>query len=118
MRLPLALLLIVTASGSLASAASAQSAEDVHLPPITVGTAVSYDLARRGTSDVPGGAGAIVTIDGNVNRRVAIVTELAGSPRMRSIMAGGRFSTPYFREGAEPRIPGRFFAETLAGRNS
>jgi len=118
MRAPLVLLLIVTASGSLARAAHAQTADDVRLPPITVGTAASFDLARKGASDVPGGAGAILTFDGNVNRCVAVVTELAGSPRMRSIMVGGRVSTPYFREGAAPRIPGRFFAETLAGRNS
>jgi len=118
MRSVLPVLFLLVLSTAPASIANAQSAADVHLPPITIGTAISYDLARKGTADVPGGAGALVTLDGNVNRYVAVVAEMAGSPRMRSIMAGGRLSTPYFREGAEPRPSGRFFVDALAGRTS
>ena len=99
--------------GPLAGPASAQPAAGVQIPPIEIATAFSYDLQRRGTSDLPGGAGVVVAVDGNLNDYVAIATELSESPRMRSAMVGGRLSTGYFQEGRG--FPGRFFIEALGG---
>jgi len=97
----------------LASPALAQSARDVQLPPMEISTSIAYDIQRAGTSDLPGGAGAIVGVDGNLSDHVAIATELSASPRMHAAMAGGRLSTGFFTEG--PGLPGRFFAQALAG---
>jgi hypothetical protein len=104
---------VLLLAGPLTGVASAQSASDVHVPAIEIATAFSYDLQRDGTADLPGGAGAIVAVSGNLNDHVAIVTQLADSPRMQAMMAGGRVSTGFYREG--PGGPGRFFAELLAG---
>ena len=97
----------------LASPALAQPGPDVQLPPIEISTSIAYDIQRDGTADLPGGAGAIVGIDRNLNDHVAIATEVSASPRMRAAMAGGRLSTGFFTEG--PGLPGRFFAQALAG---
>lgn len=99
--------------GPLAGIASAQPAADVRIPPFEVSTAFSYDLQRQGTADLPGGAGAVVAVDGNLTDYVAIATEVAQSPRMRAVLAGGRLSTGYFREGRG--FPGRFFITALGG---
>lgn len=105
--------LLIFLGGLFAGSASAQSADDVHVTPFEIGTAISYDLQRRGTADQPGGAGIVVSADGNVNPYVAVAAQIAESPRMRTVLAGGRVSTGFFREGAGG--PGRFFAELLAG---
>jgi hypothetical protein len=97
----------------LASPAFAQPGPGVHLPPIEINTSIACDVQREGTADLPGGAGAIVGVDGNLNDHVAIATELSASPRMRAAMAGGRLSTGFFTDG--PGLPGRFFAQALAG---
>src|SRR5215510_1914660 len=104
-----ALAFVLLLAGPLAGVASAQSAYDVKVPPIELGTAFSYDLQRDGTADLPGGAGVIVAVDGNLNDYVAIATELSESPRMRAVMAGGRLSSGFFREGRG--LPGRFFID-------
>jgi hypothetical protein len=105
--------LLMLLAGPLAGSAAAQSAVDVDVPPLEVGAAFSYDLQRKGTADLRGGAGAIVSVDGNINPYVAVAAQIAESPRMRTVMAGGRVSTSFFREGAGG--PGRFFADLLAG---
>jgi hypothetical protein len=110
------LLFLVSLSGPVAVPAIAQAAHDAPATPIEIGAAASYDFQRDGTPDVPGGAGAVVAVAGNFTDHVAILTELAHSPRMHSIMAGGRLSTGFFREGGT-RFPGRFFLDALAGKN-
>jgi len=106
-------LALVWLAAPLAGSAAAQSAADVHLPPIEIATAFSYDVQRDGTADLPGGPGMAVGVDGNVNDHFAIGTQLTQSPRMRTVMAGARVSTGFFREG--PGGPGRFFADLLVG---
>ena len=108
-RLFLLLLLIAPC----AHPATAQPAPDVDVPPVEIAAAFSYDLQRQGTADLPGGPGPVVAVAGNLNNHVALVTQLAGSSRMRTAMAGGRLSTAFYRDG--PGGPGRFFAELLAG---
>lgn len=107
------LLLFVFLAGPFTGAAAAQSATDVHVPAIEFCSALSYDVRRDGTADQPGGAGAIVALVRNVNEHLALAAQLSGSPRVGAAMAGGRISTGFFREGAG--LPGRFFAEALAG---
>jgi hypothetical protein len=99
-----------------AGAAHAQPATDVAIPPVQIATAFSYDVQREGTPDLRGGPGALVAVDGNINQHVAVVTELAASPRMRTAMVGARLSTGFYRDG--PGGPGRFFAEVLGGRRT
>jgi hypothetical protein len=105
--------LLFLLAGPLAGSAAAQPANDVHVPPIEIATALTYDLQRDGTADLPGGPGAIVAVGANLNAYVAFVTQLADSPRMRTTLAGGRVSTGFYRDG--PGGPGRFYAELLAG---
>ncbi len=107
------LLLLALLAGPLTGAAAAQPAADVHLPPIEIGTAFSYDVHRDGTADLPGGPGAVILVDGNVNGHLAVAGQMSDSPRMRAAMAGARVSTGYFNEG--PGGPGRFFLQVLAG---
>jgi hypothetical protein len=97
----------------IASSALAQPSPDVRLSPIEISTSILYDIQRDGTADLPGGAGAIVGVDGNLNDHAAIAAELSASPRMRAAMAGARMSTGFLTEG--PGLPGRFFAQALAG---
>jgi hypothetical protein len=100
----------------LSSPAFAQPADDAPATPFEIGAAASCDFQRDRTPDAPGGAGAIVAVAGNFTDHVAILTELAHSPRMHSIMAGGRLSTGFYRDGGS-RLPGRFFLDALAGTN-
>src|SRR6187399_1673217 len=100
----------------LAGPAMAQSAPGVHVPPIEISTSMSFDFQRSGTADLPGGIGAVVGFDGNLNDHVAIATEMSGSPRMRAALAGARLSTGFYEDG--PGLPGRFFAEGLVGRHT
>jgi hypothetical protein len=96
-----------------AATASAQPAGDVRVPPIELTTAFSYDVQRAGTADLPGGPGTIVAVAGNLDPHVAIAAQISESPRMRTVMAGARLTTGFFREGRGG--PGRFFAQWLAG---
>jgi hypothetical protein len=112
-RLPLFLLSLVTLAGPFAKTAAAQSSSDVVVPPIELGAAFSYDIQRHATADLPGGAGAIVSVDGNVNEHLAAAAQWSASPRMRAAMGGARLSTGFFSEG--PGNTGRFFVQALAG---
>jgi hypothetical protein len=96
-----------------AARAAAQSPGDVRVPPLELTTAFSYDLQRHGTADLPGGPGALVAVDGNLDDHVAVAAQAAGSSRLRTVMAGARFSTAFFHEGRGG--PGRVFAQLLAG---
>src|SRR5262249_52063873 len=104
--------LLLLLAGSLAGSALAQPTPDVVAPPIEVGTAFSYDFQRDGTADLPGGPGAVVSLDGNVSDHLAIAGQWSTSPRMRAAMAGARLSTGFFSEGPST---GRFFLQALAG---
>ena len=104
--------LLILLAGPLAGVASAQPTGDVSLPPIEIGAAFSHDIRDNGQWPADGGAGAIVGVNGNLSKFVAIAGEIADSRRMRSVAAGPRVSTGFFTEA---RSTGRFFAEALVG---
>jgi hypothetical protein len=110
---PLSLLLLLGVSGT----GFAQPALDVVVPPVEIGAAFSYDVQRPHTADTPGGAGALVSVDGNLTEHCSIVAELSDAARTRAVLAGARLTTGFYRDGGT-RIPGRFFVEGLAGRNT
>jgi hypothetical protein len=86
--------------------AAAQPQAPVHLPAIEIGAGVSVEHSS---------AGAVASMSGNLTNILAITSEVATSGDGVTLLAGGRVSTGFWYDG-KPPMPGRFFAQVMAGR--
>src|SRR5215471_16181346 len=91
-----------------ASPAAAQPEPPIHVPPVEVVAGVAIEHKS---------AGALAAISGNLTRNTGVVSEVGTSPDGVSLVAGARVSTAFYYDG-KPPIPGRFFAQIMAGRQS
>jgi hypothetical protein len=89
-----------------ASPAAAQGQPPVHLPAIEIGAGVSVEHSS---------AGAVASMSGNLTNILAITSEVTTSGDGVTLLAGGRVSTGFWYDG-KPPMPGRFFAQVMAGR--
>jgi hypothetical protein len=103
MRLSPAVILFV----AFASPAAAQPTPGVLVPPLELAAGVSVEHST---------AGAVASIAGNLTRHVAILGEACTSAEGTSLLAGGRVGTSFYYDG-KPPVPGRFFAQIMAGRS-
>jgi hypothetical protein len=101
-RYSLALLLL-----TCSSPAAAQPDPPDHVPRIDVAI---------GASVAHGGGGAVAAVGGNLTNTIAITSEVATSADRTTLLAGARVGTG-FRYDGKPPMPGRFFAQIMAGRS-
>ena len=90
------------------SPAAAQPDPPIHVPPAEVVTGLTVEHK---------GAGAIAAISGNLTRNIGILSEVGTSVDGVSLLAGARVGTTFYYDG-KPPVPGRFFAQIMAGRQT